>query len=112
NSHLKRDRSEWQLGPDLHVWSPAGMHIDPLFRADYVMIGTAVGISEANGIGQPESGTLEAMLTALPGTARFIPTHKGEGLPASEIASLPVRSGSQKNPSYFPLTAQSFTDFD
>lgn len=34
------------------------------------------------------------------------------GLPTSEIAALPTRSGSMKNPTYFALTPQSFTDFD
>jgi hypothetical protein len=77
----------------------------------YAVIGSALGVSEANGIGQPESGTLEAQLTAVPG-ARFIPTHKGQGLPTSAIAALPTRSGSMKNPTYFALTPQSFTDFD
>jgi erythromycin esterase len=43
---------------------------------------------------------------------KFIPTHQGQGLPAAEIAALPTRSGSVKNQSYFPLTPQSFTDFD
>jgi hypothetical protein len=72
----------------------------------------AVGVSDANGIGQPETGTLENRLTAVPGPARFIPTHQGQGLPASAIAALPTRSGSMKNPTYFALTPQSFTDFD
>src|SRR5205814_1648028 len=35
--------------------------------------------------------------------SRFIPTHKGQGLPTSEIAALPTRSGSMKNPTYFAL---------
>ncbi|MDD2340258.1 MAG: hypothetical protein PHG79_08400 [Methanosarcina sp.] len=61
---------------------------------------------------KPEVGTLEARLTAVPGPARFIPTHKRKGLPASEITSLPTRSGSMKNQTYFALTPQSFTDFD
>ena len=78
----------------------------------YAAIGSAVGVSEANGIGQPETGTLEARLTAVPGPARFIPTHGGRGLPSAVIADLPIRSGSIKNPTYFPLTPQSFTDFD
>ncbi|MDD4579798.1 MAG: hypothetical protein PHF80_03895 [Methanothrix sp.] len=47
-----------------------------------------------------------------PGPARFIPTHRGQGLLASEIASLPTRSGSMKNPTYIPLRPESFTDFD
>ncbi|HSD57609.1 MAG TPA: hypothetical protein VLB04_05455 [Methanotrichaceae archaeon] len=64
------------------------------------------------GIGQPEAGTLEALLTAGPGLARFIPTHLGLRLPTPAIAALPIRSGSIKNSTYFPLTHQSFTDFD
>jgi erythromycin esterase len=112
NSHLKRGRATWQLGPDLLTWWPAGSHLNETLGSRYVVIGTAVGVSDANGIGQPEVGTLEARLTALPGAARFIPTHRGEGLSVEEIAALSTRSGSTKNPTYFALTPQSFTDFD
>lgn len=112
NSHLKRGRAEWQLGPHLLIWWPAGAHLNEIFGQRYAVIGTAVGVSDENGIGQPEPGTLEARLTAGPGPVRSIPTHLGLGLPASEIAALPIRSGSMKNMGYFPLTPQSFTDFD
>jgi erythromycin esterase len=112
NNHLQRGKSQWQLGTDVYTWWPAGSHFNEMFGPCYAVIGSAVGVSDANGIGQPEAGTLEARLTAVPGSARFIPTHKGQGLPASEIASLPTRSGSMKNPSYAALTPQSFTDFD
>lgn len=78
----------------------------------YAVIGSAVGVSDANGIGHPEAGSLEARLTAWPGPAEFIPTHKGQGLPLSEIGALPTRSGSMKNQSYMALTSQSFTNFD
>jgi erythromycin esterase len=108
NSHLQRGKAIW---PWYTFW-PAGSHLNEMFGSRYAVIGSAVGVSDANGIGQPEAGTLEARLTALPGPALFIPTHKGQGLPASEIASLPTRSGSMKNPSYAALTPQSFTDFD
>lgn len=111
NSHLKRGRAEWQLGPDLHAWWPAGAHLATIFGPAYAVIGSAVGVSEANGIGQPEAGTLEAHLTADSGTGCFIPTHQGQGLPA-ELSTLPTRSGSVKNLSYFALTPQSLTDFD
>ncbi len=83
-----------------------------MFGPRYAVIGSAVGTSLANGIGQPETGTLENRLTAVPGPARFIPTHQGQRLPTSAIAALPTRSGSIKNPTYFALTPQSFTDFD
>jgi erythromycin esterase len=112
NSHLKCGRAEWQLGPDLLIWWPAGAHLNAMFGPRYAVIGSAVGVSEANGIGRPEAGTLEARLTAGPGPARFIPTHRGQGLTASEFAALPIRSASMKNTSYFALTPQSLTDFD
>lgn len=110
NSHLQRGKVQWQLGTDVYTWWPAGSHLNEMLG--YAVIGSAVGVSDTNGIGQPEAGTLEARLTAVPGPARFIPTHKGQGLPAAEIAALPTRSGSMKNPTYFALTSQSFTDFD
>jgi erythromycin esterase-like protein len=112
NSHLKCGSVAWQLGPDLLKWWPAGAHLRELFGPSYAVIGSALGVSDANGIGQPEAGSLEARLTAVPGPARFIPTHKGHGLPAAEIAALSTRSGSVKNSTYFPLSPQSFTDFD
>jgi len=112
NSHLKRGMAQMQLGPNAIAWWPAGSHLDVMFGPRYAVIGSGVGVSDSNGIGRPETGTLEALLTAVPGPALFIPTHKSQGLPASAIAALPIRSGSMKNQSYFALTPQSFTDFD
>ena len=112
NSHLQRGKAQWQLGADLLIWWPAGAHLSEMFGPRYAVIGSAMGVSDANGIRQPEIGTLEARLTAVLGPARFIPTHKGQGLPISEIATLPTRSGSMKNSTYFALTPQSLTDFD
>jgi erythromycin esterase len=112
NSHLKYGRAEWQLGPHALAWWPAGAHLRAMFGAGYAVIGSAVGVSDANGIGQPEPGTLEARLTAAPGPVRFIPTRQGQGLPAAEITALPTRSGSARNGSYFPLTPHSLGDFD
>ncbi|MCL5256173.1 MAG: erythromycin esterase family protein [Chloroflexi bacterium] len=112
NGHLQRSKSQLQLGPGVYSWWPVGAHLKEIFGPRYAVIGSAVGVSEANGIGKPEPGTLEARLAAAPGAGLFIPTHGGWGLSPSEIASLPVRSGSTKNFSYIPLTPQSFTDFD
>jgi erythromycin esterase-like protein len=112
NSHLKRGRAEWQLGPQLLAWWPAGAQLVETLGSRYAVIGAGVGVSEENGIGRPEAGTLEARLVATPGPARFVPTHLGRGLRASEIAILPLRTGSEKNPTYFPFTPQSVSDFD
>jgi erythromycin esterase-like protein len=108
NAHLQRGKAvlPW------YTWWPAGSHLNEMLGPRYAVIGSAVGVSDPNGIGRPEADTLEARLTALPGPALFIPTHNGQGLPASEISALPTRSGSMKNPSYTALTSQSFTDFD
>ncbi len=112
NSHLQRGLARWQLGPHSLEWYPAGSHVHEIFGSRYAVIGSAIGVSDVNGIGQPEAGTLEARLAAAPGPLCFIPTHTGEGLPAADIAALTTRSASSKNSTYFPLTAQSITDFD
>jgi erythromycin esterase len=112
NSHLKRGRAEWQLGSNALAWWPAGAHLSLIFGQSYAVIGTALGVSDANGICHPEAGTIEARLTGAPGPGRFIPTHKGRGLLTSEIAALPIRSASTLNSTYFALTPQSLIDFD
>lgn len=112
NTHLRRGSAQWQLGAEPVVWWTAGAHLNDAFGRNYAVIGTAVGVSEANGIGQPEAGVLEERLTAAPGPGRFIPTHRSEGLPATAVADLPTRKGSAKNLSYSPLTPQSLRDFD
>jgi erythromycin esterase len=109
NSHLQYGTIQMQLGPYATQWWSAGAHLKHMLGSRYVVIGSAVGVSEANGIGQPEPDTLEARLTSLPGTGLFIPTR---GIPASEIAALPIRSGSAKNPGYYPLNPQRLSDFD
>lgn len=113
NNHLKRGKVQWQWGNETVGWWPVGAHLHTMFSRRYVVIGSAVGSSPANGIGQPEAGTLEARLISADGPVRFIPTHHGQGLPTEQIAALPIRSGSTKNRSYMePLGAQSFIDFD
>ena len=94
------------------IWWPAGAQLQEIFGPRYAVIGSAMGVSGDQGISPPETGTLESLLRAVPGPGRLIPTHRGRGLPASVIAAMPTRSGSQKNPTYFALTPQSLTDFD
>ena len=112
NGHLKRGKAEWPLGLETVTWWTAGSQLHEMFGERYAVIGTGIGLSDDNGIQEPEAGTLEARFISTPGPIRFVPTHKGEVIPAVEIAALPIRTGSQKNPTYFPLTPQSFTDFD
>jgi erythromycin esterase len=109
NSHLQRGKVAL---PVLGEWWPAGSQLDQTLGRRYAVVGSAVGVSEANGIGLPEPGSLEARLTRAPGSARFVPTRRGIRLAAAEVATIPVRSGSAKNPTYVPLRPQSLADFD
>ncbi len=112
NAHLQRSKSHLSFGPTTYRWWPAGAHLNDIFGPRYAVIGSALGVSEAHGIGPPEPGTLEAQFSAAPGPARFIPTRRAQGFRPAETAALPTRSGSQKNPTYYPLTSQSLHDFD
>ncbi|HZE86595.1 MAG TPA: erythromycin esterase family protein [Methylomirabilota bacterium] len=110
NGHLKKGTSEWLQGSEKAVWWAAGSQLKERLGKSYAVIGTSVGVSEENGINKPEAGTLEERLIARP--IRLIPTYQGKKFSQSELISLPFRTGSQKNFTYFPLNAQSFTDFD
>ena len=112
NSHLKKGKMQWQFGSELFNWWPAGSHLKETLGQSYAVIGSAVGVSDENGIVRPEAGTLEAMLTALPGPGRFVPADWCRGFSEPEGAALAVRTGSVKNPTYFPLTARCGSDFD
>ena len=111
NSHLKRGQAQWQLGPHALSWWPAGAHLSAMLGPRYAVIGSGVGTSAENGIAPPEPLTLEARLTAAAGPARFIPTHLGKRFATDAVTDLPTRAGG-RNPTYFPLTRQSVTDFD
>jgi erythromycin esterase-like protein len=111
NAHLQYGKMAWQWGTDLIEWWPAGAHIAIRLGGRYATIGAGVGTSETNGIAAPEAGSLEAILTATPGPARFVPTHRGQSFDGSALAAIPTRAAGM-NPGYFPFSAQSFSDFD
>lgn len=112
NSHVKRGAAEWQLGPQLIRWWPAGSQAHEIFGSRYAVVGTAVGKLESQNIGRPEPGSLEAIFSGAESPARFVVTHRGAGLPPDLVASLTTRTGSSTNGSYFPLNARSIEDFD
>lgn len=106
NSHLKRGRAAWQMGPYALQWWPAGAIVASMPRLRYAVVGAGLGTSEANGIAAPEAGTLEDRLVAVPGPVRFVPTRGARSL------RMPAARSGGKNPSYFPFTADSVRDFD
>lgn len=117
NAHLQRTKASWPgqkywQTDDPCEWWPAGSHLHQQLRERYAVIGTAVGTSNDNGIGDAEQGSLEARLVALGFPTAFIPTHLGRGLPSAEIKAVTPRTGSVRNLTYVPLTSHSFADFD
>jgi hypothetical protein len=117
NSHLQRGEAAWPgqkyWGTDDDCrWWPAGSLLAEMLGDRYAVIGTAVITSEENGIGKPEPESLEARLAKSPGPLRFAPTHQGAECPVEKLREIPTRSGSQRNPTYVPLNAASFTNFD
>ena len=111
--HLTRGKMQWHLPPEPGVkeWWPAGSQVAQALGSRYAVIAMALGVSEPNGVGEPEPGTVEARLKEA-GEALFIPTHRGRGLPAAELEKAPVRAGSALNPTYYTLTPGSFSEFD
>lgn len=112
NSHLSRERAEWQLGPHHLAWWPAGAHLNARFGASYAVIGSGVAVSEENGIGVPEAGTLEARLLRAPNEAVFVSTRGARPPSGAALAGLLPRSRSRRNSTYFPLTPGSIEGFD
>jgi hypothetical protein len=113
SGHLKRGMVEWRLPPepDVKKWWPAGSQLTQSLGQRYAVIGMALGFSDDNAIPAPEPDTLEARLFKVGGPL-FIPTHRGESPPPAEVADIPIRSGSSLNPTYGPLTPESFADFE
>jgi erythromycin esterase-like protein len=113
SGHLKRGMAEWHLPPEPGVkrWWPAGAHLTQSLGPRYAAIGMALGVSDDNALAAPEPDTLEARFARVGGPL-FIPTHRGEAPPPAGVAGLPVRSGSALNPTYSPLTPESFADFE
>jgi erythromycin esterase-like protein len=112
NSHLKRGEAQWQLGPQLLRWWPAGAQMNQMMGDKYAVIGVGVSTWQSQGIGQPENGSLESRLSAPGGRMKCVATRLGRRLPADKIEELPTRTGSHSNPSYFPFTPASVMDFD
>ncbi|MCE9520625.1 MAG: erythromycin esterase family protein [Verrucomicrobia bacterium] len=111
NSHLQRGQAVWPGDKywgtaDPCEWWPAGSHLAETFGEHYAVIGSSVGVSKENGIGEPEAGTLEARLSARTHPMLFLPTGSGD------FRELPTRSRSTKNPTYVPLNAQVANNFD
>lgn len=109
NAHLQKGKCSLPIGDQLSEWWPAGSHLAQTLGPRYAAIATGLGASPENGIASAEPGSLEATLLR-DGPATFLPTAGGRDATGKDV--FPVRSRSNRNPTYFPLTPQSWTDFD
>lgn len=67
NAHLQRERSTIRMdGAPLHWWS-AGARMSTRLGADYGFLATALGTIRHRGVDAPPPGSLEALLSELPG---------------------------------------------
>jgi erythromycin esterase len=108
SGHLRRTRTKF---PWYEFW-PTGAHLELLFGERFGVIGGALGTSDANFIGAPEVGSLEARLLAQQSDC-FIPARRGKAFSEGALAALPVRTGSTRPyVPYEPLSPQSIADVD
>jgi erythromycin esterase len=108
SAHLRRTRTRllWY-----EFW-PNRAHLEQLFGARFAVIGGALGTSEANFIGAPEPGSIEARLLARQSYC-FVPTWRGQALAEGALAPLPIRARSTRPyVPYEPLFPQSIADVD
>jgi erythromycin esterase-like protein len=107
-AHLRRTTANF---PWYQFW-PTGAHLELLFGPRFAVIGGALGTSDANFIGTPEPGSIEARLLAQHSDC-FVPTRRAEGLLSRDAAGLPTRTGSTRPyVPYSPLSPQSVADID
>ncbi|MEU4832236.1 erythromycin esterase family protein [Streptosporangium sp. NPDC023615] len=110
NRHLQRDESLWRLPPGwgplegrtLRWWS-AGAIVAERLGGAYAFVASALGAAPHHGLGVPHPGTLEGILSALPGNRHVVDP---AGLTAALVAAgtQPVpRTDTSADHGYFPL---------
>ncbi|MEV0383654.1 erythromycin esterase family protein [Nonomuraea sp. NPDC050643] len=101
NSHLQREKSTWQLADMALDWWSAGAITAARLGDEYAFLAMALGTAHRHGIGAPAPGTVEGLLSTLPGNRYAIDSRalaealKGTGLTARTDTSVPY--------GYFPL---------
>jgi len=107
-AHLRRTKANL---PWYQFW-PTGAHLELLFGPRFAVIGGALGTSDANFIGPPEPGSIEARLLAQHSDC-FVPTRRGTRFLADDAAGLPTRTGSTRPyVPYSPLSPQNLGEID
>jgi erythromycin esterase-like protein len=102
NGHLQRNLCHWDLGGRELSWNSAGAIVSPLLGERYVFAAGSLGRSDAIGLGEPGSGTFEALLQ------RHFPawglTPAAGIATAARTATPRTRTDITPQQGYFPLT--------
>ncbi|TYB68763.1 erythromycin esterase family protein [Nonomuraea sp. PA05] len=101
NRHLQREISRWRLADlDLEWWS-AGAIIAARLGTGYAFLASGLGAVRHQGLGDPDPGTVEGVLAALPGQRYLVDSRMLAS--ALEGAKLTQRTDTADNYGYFPL---------
>ncbi|HEX4811471.1 MAG TPA: erythromycin esterase family protein [Nonomuraea sp.] len=111
NRHLQRELSTWQLAdlPLLRWWS-AGAITGARLGHGYAFLATAVGAIRHHGLGDPNPGTVEGVLSALPDDTYLVDARRlAAGLAGVELTP---RTDQADRHGYFPLDPAHLADLD
>jgi erythromycin esterase-like protein len=113
DGHLQRSRFESTFRSHHFSAWPFGSQLNAKLGNRYAVIGSGLVVSDTtNGVARALPGTIEGRLASAAHPELLLPLRGVGAALERELAPLPVRSGSTTNPSFKPLTATSFTDFD
>ncbi|MGR6916636.1 erythromycin esterase family protein [[Actinomadura] parvosata] len=101
NRHLQREASRWQLGDLALEWWSAGAITSARLGSGYAFLATALGTVPHQGLGLPDPGTIEGVLTTLPGERYVLDSRRLAA--AVREAGLVQRTDVADNHGYFPL---------
>ncbi|MEV0681613.1 erythromycin esterase family protein [Actinosynnema sp. NPDC050436] len=94
NQHVRTGAAEMAFGTTALRWHPAGAHLADRLGGDYRVVVSALGRADHRDIGEPDPGTVEGVLRALP-----------EGGHLLDAAGLRALGCAPREPgfNYFPL---------
>lgn len=101
NRHLQREKSTWQLADLALEWWSAGAITSARLGTGYAFLASALGAVRHQGLGDPDPGTVEGVLAALPGERHVVDSR----LLAAAVKDLAParRTDVAANHGYFPL---------
>ncbi|HOL47559.1 MAG TPA: erythromycin esterase family protein [bacterium] len=110
NAHIQKGKVFMPIGSTNCEWWPAGSYINEKFNEQYLSIGSAIGLCDEYVPDIPDDNTYEKYFLNL--NLPFFAFQTKKLKEKLDLTQFKVRAFSAKNPSYKPLSSQSFSDFD